>query len=77
MTKKITITSKNNTGAETSFFKMEGNHLGTSIKYKLESEEQCLPYIELGCWLCSHFQLETTLNFHKLITQKKLYNLEE
>ena len=24
-----------------------------------------LPYIELGRWLCSHFQLETPLNFQQ------------
>ena len=48
----------------------------TSIKYKVERDEQYLSYIELGRWLCSHFQLETPLNFHKPITQK-LYNLEE
>ena len=39
----------------------------TSVKYKVERNEQYLPYIELGRWLCSHFQLETPLNFHKLI----------
>ena len=50
--------------------------LCTSIKYKLERDERYLPYIELGRWLCSHFQLETPLNFHKTITQK-LYNLEK
>ena len=49
---------------------------GTSIKYKVERDERYLPYIELGRWLCSHFQLETPLNFHKPITQK-LYNLEK
>ena len=49
---------------------------GTSIKYKVERDERYLPYIELGRWLCSHFQLETPLNFHKLITQK-LYNLQQ
>ena len=48
----------------------------TSIKKKVECNERYLPYIELGRWLCSHFQLETPLNFHKLITQK-LYNLEK
>ena len=47
----------------------------TSIKYKVECDERNLPYIELGRWLCSHFQLETPLNFHKPITQK-LYNAE-
>ena len=50
--------------------------VGTSIKYEVERDEQYLPYIELGRWLCSHFQLETPLNFHKPITQK-LYNLEK
>ena len=49
---------------------------GTSIKYKVERDERYLPYIELGCWLCSYFQLETPLNFHKPLTQK-LYNLEK
>ena len=48
----------------------------TSIKYKVERDKRYLPYIELGRWLCSHFQLETPLNFHKPITQK-LYNLEK
>ena len=48
----------------------------TSIKYKVECDERYLPYIELGRWLCSHFQLETPLNFHKPITQK-LYNIEK
>ena len=48
----------------------------TSIKYKVERDEQYLPYIELGGWLCSHFQLETPLNFHKPITQE-LYNVEQ
>ena len=48
----------------------------TSIKYKVERDERYLPYIELGRWLCSHFQLETPLNFHKPITQK-LYNIEK
>ena len=33
-----------------------------------------IPYIELGGWLCSQFQLET-LNFQKPITHK-LYNVE-
>ena len=50
--------------------------LPTSIKYKVEREERYLPYIELGRWLCSHFQLETPLKFHKPITQK-LYNLHK
>ena len=48
----------------------------TSIKYKVERDERYLPYIELGRWLCSHFQLETPLNFHKPVTQKP-YNLEK
>ena len=48
----------------------------TSIKYKVERDERYIPYIELGRWLCSHFQLETSLNFHKAITQK-LYNVEQ
>ena len=47
----------------------------TSIKYKVERDERNLPYIELGRWLCSHFQLETPLNFHKPVT-RKLYNVE-
>ena len=42
----------------------------TFFKYKVERDERYLPYIELGRWLCSHFQLETPLNFHKPITQK-------
>ena len=48
----------------------------TSMKYKVERDERYLPYIELGRWLCSHFQLETQLNFLKPLTQK-LYNLEK
>ena len=48
----------------------------TSIKYKVERDKRYLPYIELGRWLCSHFQLETQLNFHKPVTQK-LYNIEK
>ena len=48
----------------------------TSIKYKVERDKRYLPYIELGRWLCSHFELETPLNFHKPITQK-LYNVEQ
>ena len=47
----------------------------TTIKYKVERDERNLPYIELGRWLCSHFQLETPLNFHKPIN-RKLYNVE-
>ena len=31
----------------------------TSIKYKVERDKRYLPYIQLGRWLCSHFQLET------------------
>ena len=46
------------------------------IKYKVERDERYLSYIELGRWLCSHFQLETPLNFQKPITHK-LYNLEK
>ena len=53
---------------------MSNNRI-TSIKYKVERDERNLPYIELGRWLCSHFQLETPLNFHKPIT-RKLYNVE-
>ena len=49
---------------------------GTSIKYKVERDKRYLPYIELGRWLCSHFQLKTPLNFHQPITQK-LYNIEQ
>ena len=56
--------------------KVEVIPVTTSIKYKVERDEQYLPYIELGRWLCSHFQLETPLNFHKPITQK-LCNLEQ
>ena len=48
----------------------------TSIKYKVEHDKRYLPYIELGRWLCSHFQLETPLNFNKWINQK-LYNVEK
>ena len=46
----------------------------TSIKYKVERDERYLPYINLGRWLCSHFQLETLLNVHKPITQE-MYNI--
>ena len=53
---------------------VRGEH--TSIKYKVERDKRYLPYIELDRWLCSHFQLETPLNFHKLIT-RKLYNVEQ
>ena len=31
--------------------------------YKVECDKLFLSYIELGHWLCSHFQLETPLNF--------------
>ena len=31
----------------------------TSIQYKVERDKRYLPYIELGRWLCSDFQLET------------------
>ena len=31
----------------------------TSIQYKVEHDKRYLPYIELGRWLCSDFQLET------------------
>ena len=31
----------------------------TSVKYKVERDKWYLPYIQLGRWLCSHFQLET------------------
>ena len=41
-----------------------------SIKYNTTSGRAYLPYIELGRWLCSHFQLKTPLNFHKPITRK-------
>ena len=34
-------------------------HSITSIKYKVECDKRYLPYIELGRWLCSDFQLET------------------
>ena len=50
--------------------------VSTSIKYKVDRDKWYLPYIELGRWLCSHFQLETPLNLHKPITQK-LYNVEQ
>ena len=52
----------------------KGKGKATSVKYKVERDERYLPYIELGRWLCSHFKLETSLNFHKPLTQK-LYNL--
>ena len=29
----------------------------TSIQYKVERDKRYLPYIELGRWLCSDFQL--------------------
>ena len=44
----------------------------TSIKYKVEHNKRYLPYIELGHWLCSHFQLETPLNFHKPVNLKAI-----
>ena len=47
----------------------------TSIKYKVERDKRYLPYIELGRWLCSHFKLETPLNFYTPITQE-LYDVE-
>ena len=31
----------------------------TSTQYKGERDKRYLPYIELGRWLCSDFQLET------------------
>ena len=31
----------------------------TSIQYKGERDKRYLPYIELGRWFCSDFQLET------------------
>ena len=31
----------------------------TSVQYKVERDKQYLPYIKLGRWLCSDFQLET------------------
>ena len=46
------------------------------LNIKEERDKRYLPYIELGHWLCSHFQLETLLNFHKPIN-RKLYNLEK
>ena len=57
----------------------QGPVTSISIKYKVERDKRYLPYIELGRWLCSHFQLETQLKFHKPITQKvtqKVYNVE-
>ena len=35
----------------------------TSIQYKVERDKQYLPYIELGRWLCSDFQLNSRLIF--------------
>ena len=64
----------NNSVYYTYFIILQSISSGTSIKYKVE-HERYLPYIELGRWLCSHFQLETLLNFHKPIT-RKLCNLE-
>ena len=40
----------------------------SSSKYKAAHDKRYLPYIELGCWLCSHFQLEA-LNFRKPVTK--------
>ena len=31
-----------------------------------------LPYIKLDHWFCSHFQLETPLNFHMPINVKSI-----
>ena len=42
----------------------------TSIKYKVERDERYLPYIELGHWLCSHFQLETPSEFSQADNSK-------
>ena len=44
-----------------------------SIKYKVERNERYPPYIELGRWLCSHFQLETRLNSKTI--QRRATNL--
>ena len=33
------------------------------VYHKVEHDKRYLPYIKLGNWLCSHFQLETPLNF--------------
>ena len=35
----------------------------TSIQYKVERDKRYLPYIELGRWLCSDFQLNSRLIF--------------
>ena len=35
----------------------------TSIQYKVERDKWYLPYIELGRWLCSDFQLNSHLIF--------------
>ena len=66
------------TGLDLVLIKMELTYVSyyTSIKYKVKRDKPYLPYIELGRWFCSHFQLETPLNFHKPIT-KKLYNIEQ
>ena len=53
-------------------FDVKGGYMGGNGAYHIKY----LTYIESGRWLCSHFQLETPLNFHKPITQK-LYNLEK
>ena len=42
---------------------MDAGDVRTSTKYKVERDKRYLPYIELGHWICSHFQLETPLNF--------------
>ena len=54
---------------------MDAGGVSTSIKHKVERDKRYLPYIELGRWLCSHFQLEAPLNISKLITQK-LHNVK-
>ena len=38
---------------------LETSHYLFTIKYKVERDKRYLPYIELGRWLCSHFQLES------------------
>ena len=51
----------------------------TSIKYQAEHDRQYLSYIELGRWLCSHFQREIPLNFlhadYSKTTQCRVMNL--
>ena len=66
----VTLRSPVPVDSYSSFIKTTCSHGFTSIKYKVERDERYLPYIELGHWLCSHFQLETQLNFYKPITQK-------